>query len=303
MPSTARTSLAFSPCNITGFFQIRDHRANPLAAGSTGAGVAIDHGVTTKLTIRRAPHSSTLVKFNGRLLRDAIVSKSVIEQFLRLDGRDWDVTVSHGCDLPVGCGYGTSGAGALGLSFALNDAMGLSLTKTEAAGIAHISEIRCRTGLGTVASVFFGGFNLRTSPGAPGTGAVRTLNHSPDHRVVSASFGPLPTRKVLSSYELRKRVNACSRALTSEFMIEKTETAFVALSRRFADCLGLVSHRLRKVIEKLDSNDITSSMMMLGESLFCLIPSELVPQTAEVIGLTGLVPVVSRISLSGANLV
>ena len=91
-------------------------------------------------------------------------------KYLELDGRYWNVDISHASKFPMGRGYGTSGAGALGLSLALNEVMGLSLADIEAAQIAHLSEIACKTGLGTVLSAFSGGMTLRTKPGAPGVG-------------------------------------------------------------------------------------------------------------------------------------
>ncbi len=300
---TVRTSAGFSPCHITGFFHIRDRYQNPLRIGSTGAGVAIDKGVTTSLSVRRTRRPSTSITFNGRPLRNAIVSRKVSEEYVNLDGRAWDIRISHKCELPIGCGYGTSGAGALGLSLALNEAMGLSLTKTESAGIAHTCEVRCNTGLGTVASAFSGGFNVRTRPGAPGTGEVTRLRFSPSLRVVSASFGPLSTQKVLANRQVRKRVNTCGRTLTSRILRKSTETTFVALSRSFANCLGLMSPRLARLIDTLSANGVPSSMMMLGESLFCLLPNDRVREATALIRERKLVPAVSKISPSGARVV
>ncbi len=298
-----RQSVGFSPCNITGFFRIHDRPLDLLKVGSTGAGVALDQGVTTRVRIRKARRSKLSVTFNKRQLDNPIVSSMVAQAFLSLDGRTWDIRVSHECPLPMGCGYGTSGAGALGLSFAMNDAMGLSLTRIEAAEIAHECEVRCRTGLGTVASVFFGGFTVRTQPGAPGIGVVKTITTPASLRVVSASFGPVFTRKVLGNSGLKVRINSCSRSLVSKLLRETTSTMFMSLSRRFADCLGLMSRRLARATNMLEENSVSSSMMMLGESLFCIITSDRVPLARVIIKREGLTPVVSEVAKSGATVI
>ena len=298
-----RQSVAFSPCNITGFFTIHDRSLDVLRVGSTGAGVALAQGVITRLMILKARRSKVSVTFNKRPLDSAIVSRRVAQAFLTLDCRAWDVRVSHECPLPIGCGYGTSGAAALGLSFAMNDAMGLSLTLVEAGGIAHACEVRCKTGLGTVASVFFGGFTVRTEPGAPGVGVVKTIRAPSSLRVVSASFGPVSTREVLGDSSMKVRINYCSRSLVSKLLRETTSAEFISLSRRFADCVGLISKRLARVSNILEENSVSCSMMMLGESLFCVIPSDRVPLARGIIEREGLTPVVSEVAKSGAAII
>ncbi len=296
-------SGGFSPCNITGFFQIHDRPSDPLKVGSTGAGVALEQGVTTGLRIRKARRSRVSIMFNKLPSYNPIVSKRVAQTFLRLDGRAWDVRVSHECPLPVGCGYGTSGAGALGLSFAMNDAMGLSLTRVEAAKIAHECEVESRTGLGTVASVYLGGFTLRTHPGAPGIGVVRTIATPASLRVVSATFGPLPTRTVLANSILKTRINFCGKSLLSKLLSEPTTEMFMTLSKRFADCLSLMSKRLTRATNMLTEKGVSSSMMMLGESLFCIIQYDHVPKARRIICSAGLMPIVSKVARSGAKII
>ncbi len=298
-----RQSAAFSPCNITGFFRIHDRTANPLKIGSTGAGVALDQGVTTRLRIRKALRSKVFVTFNGKALNNPIVSRNVAETYLGLDGGAWELRIFHECGVPVGCGYGTSGAGALGLSLALNEAMGLSFTQLQSAQIAHECEVKCKTGLGTVASVFSGGFTVRTQPGAPGIGVVEKIRLSPSLRVVSASFGPVSTRRVLSSQRLKTRINFCGRTLISKILRETTDTMFMSLSGRFANCLGLMSNRLTWVTKMLQANCISSSMMMLGESLFCILPVEEVPLAKATMHDAGLIPSVCKVAKSGATLI
>lgn len=294
---------AFSPCNITGFFSIRDSSQDSLKVGSTGAAVALDTGVTTRVNLRRTRHPSIVTRFNGQRLDEMSVSNEVARIYSELDARPWQMVISHECKFLPGRGYGTSGAGALGLSLALNDVMGLSFSTPEAAQIAHVSEIRCKTGLGTVASVFSGGLTVRTVPGAPEVGRVRKLILPSSLRVVSGGLGPISTRRILSSQYLKKRINVCGRALIERFLRDASYSNFMAISRRFSDCVGLMSSRLGRAMNALDLSGFNSSMMMLGESLFCILPREDVPRVEAIFRSHELVPTTSLIAKLGGRLI
>ena len=294
---------AFSPCNITGFFSIRDTSQDPLKVGSTGGAVALDSGVTTRVRLRRTRHPSIVTRFNGQPLDEMSVSNEVARIYSELDARPWRMEISHECRFLPGRGYGTSGAGALGLSLALNDLMGLSFSTPEAAQIAHVSEIRCKTGLGTVASVFSGGLTVRTAPGAPEIGRVRKLTPPSSLRIVSGSLGPISTRRILSSQHLKRRINDCGRALIERFLQDSSCSNFMTISRKFSDCVGLMSSRLGRAMHALDSSGFNSSMMMLGESLFCILPHEGVRRVEAIFRSHELTATTSSIARSGGRLI
>jgi len=295
-----RTGISFSPCQITGFFRIHDALGDPLKIGSTGAGVNLQQGVTTSVRISPASRTKLSISFNGEPLARPVVSREVVAGHLGRSSEVLRVTVSHRSILPMGCGYGTSGAGALSLSLALNEALGSNLSHVEAAQIAHGAEVKHRTGLGTVTSAFYGGLVIRTRPGAPGFAQVKRIIPPSSMRIVSGAFGPISTAGVLSNTGLKKRINLCAKGLVS-LQVKGPETdTFIRLSRRFADCLGLVSPRLREPISRMQRRRIKSSMMMIGESLFTVVRKELVPEAKSAIKLSGLTPVVSKISDRGA---
>jgi len=240
------------------------------------------------------------ISFNGKPLAHPVVSRAVVQEYLERSSKTLQVNVLHKGILPMGCGYGTSGAGALSLSLALNRALGSYLSEIEAAQIAHKAEVKFKTGLGTVTSAFYGGLVLRTRAGAPGIGEVKRIIPSSSLRVVSAAFGPISTAGVLTNSGLRKRINLCGRGLVS-LQVKSPETnTFIRLSRRFADCLGIFSPRLRGAIANMQRRQIVSSMMMIGESLFTVVRGDLVPEAKASITSAGLTPVVSKISREGA---
>jgi pantoate kinase len=298
-----KTYSAFSPCQITGFFQIHDHYPDPAHKGSTGAGVNLEHGVRTKVAVRGASRDRISIRLDGRVLTRPSTSKRVIDAYLPRTQRHWIVRVEHFCKLPIGAGYGTSGAGAASLSLALNAAFGSQLSRTEVLKIAHIADVEASTGLGTVASVSESGLAVRVEPGAPGIGTVRRLALPSNLRVVSGSFGPISKVRVLSNRVLRKRINICSRGLTSRLLTNPDASNFANLSRKFADCLGLISTRLRNVLNTLDGRHVVASMMMLGDGGFCIVPRNRAAGIAGLFRSVGMKSLVSRVGGEGAHLV
>ncbi|OLD05912.1 MAG: hypothetical protein AUJ07_00415 [Crenarchaeota archaeon 13_1_40CM_3_53_5] len=296
-------ATAFAPCQITGFFTIQDKAKNPLRVGSTGAGVNLEEGVTTTVSVTEASRSRTTITLNGNILPNPVVSKEVVRQYLHRDGRTWNVRVSHSCELPIGCGYGTSGAGALSLSFSLNQVLGESLTSFEAAAVAHQAEVTTKSGLGTVTSVFFGGVLVRLTPGSPGLARVTKTPISDSSRVVSGSLGPLPTRTALSNRRFANRVNTCGSGLVQMFRRQSNDTGFLLISRRFADCLGSASPRLKGLFRLGDEFGVVFSMMMIGESGFTIVSGRMVEEAARLMRVAGFVPRISRIANEGARLV
>jgi len=273
-----------------------------LKIGSTGAGVNLQHGVTTLVKIGKASRTKLAISFNGKTLPHSLVSRAVVQEHLERSSETLSVIVSHKGILPMGCGYGTSGAGALSLSLALNQALGSHLSNVEAAQIAHKAEVKYKTGLGTVTSAFYGGLVIRTGAGAPGIAEVKKIIPSSSLRVVSATFGPISTAGVLANTGLKRQINLCGRGLVSLQIKTPDTSTFIRLSHKFADCLGILSPRLREAISKLQHRQIMSSMMMIGESLFTVISGDLVSTAKATMKSVGLTPVVSKISRHGAVL-
>ncbi len=60
---------------------------------------------------------------------DATVSRRVAEKLLELDGGSRGLAIRHKIPVPIGSGFGTSGAGAIGVAMAGSEALGLGLTE------------------------------------------------------------------------------------------------------------------------------------------------------------------------------
>jgi len=266
---------AFAPCHITGFFQILDETASALKAGSRGAGVSFCKGVETQI---KAKHSSRDLRvfINGVAVDSAEVSEHVVDAFSsRFKEMDnLEIIVEHHVKVPLGAGFGTSGAAALSLALALNDALGLGLSRIEAAQLAHVAEVECKTGLGTVIAETLGGVEIRVKPGAPGIGEIKQVPVPKDTAVACLVFGPLSTRRLLSDSVTRKRVNELGGKLVDSLVNEPSIANFMQLSRQFAEHVGLITSTVRDVLELADDVGSVCSMPMFGESVFMLAQRE-----------------------------
>lgn len=278
-----KVATAFSPGHITGIFQICDEAEDPLLKGSRGAGVTIDRGVTTKVSAEKATRNTFEIRINGEKTGSAEVSEEVLKLALSNMESRYNIIVEHRVDIPIGSGLGSSGAGALSLALALNEALELSLTKVEAARLAHIAEIRCKTGLGTVAAEFYGGFRIGIKPGAPGIAETLQIPGAEEYKVLFTNFGPLSTKNLLNDKSFRSKVNSAGVKLLEELIESPSLERFMLLSRKFAEDIGIMSDRIRETLSVLDSYGYTFSMAMLGETIFGLVRREEIAEVKRIL--------------------
>ncbi|MGD0496010.1 MAG: GHMP kinase [Candidatus Bathyarchaeia archaeon] len=299
-------AAAFAPCHITGIFQIFDQSADILSAGSKGAGVSLNLGAKTTVKVEKGPRPRLKVNINHQAADCAHVSKHVVSAFLsRLsEASHFEITVEHQIQAPIGAGFGTSGAAALSLALALNEALGLGMSKIQSAQIAHIAEIECKTGLGTVIAETFGGLEIRIKPGAPGIGEIRCLP-TPENAVVACHvFGPLSTRKYLTDPETRSRINRFGGELVNELVKAPTIINFMRLSRQFAEHVGLITEKVRNILDAADEAGVVCSMPMFGECAFTIADEDRLGRILQVFRKDGSGghTVVSKVDHEGARL-
>ena len=263
-----KVAQGFAPAHVTGIFEICDESEEPVYQGSIGAGVSIKRGVRTKVTIGEASKKTLEIWINGHKTSSANVSEMVIEDFLSQTNLEAELKVEHYAEVPLGAGFGSSGAGALSLSLALNEVLELGLTRIQAAQKAHTAEILCRTGLGTVIAETFGGLEIRTKPGAPGIGEVKHIPLSSDYVFASLSLGSLPTRKALSNRNLRALINKWGHEFMHRILARPTLESVLIFSRKFAENIGLVTKQVRRVLQQTDAAKIICAMPLFGEGIF-----------------------------------
>ena len=299
-----RTAKAFAPGHLTGVFQICVEPEDPIMKGARGSGVSLTRGTTTTVTAKPSGTPSHKVTINGEATRDAVISENVLGKYLSRLTEPHRVVVEHVIETPITAGFGSSGGGALCLSLALNRVLDTGLTRVEAAQLAHVAEIECGTGLGSVFAADGGGFGVLYKPGAPGVGEAIHYEASDELMVVYLHYGPIPTREALGDPDLRRRVNELGGRYVDELHRELTPERFISYSRRFTEHLGLVTPRLRRVFDATDPLGYTFTMAMFGEVAFTLQHREEITPILDVLRerVPGAHPVVCGVDTVGALL-
>ena len=277
-----RTASAYAPGHLTGFFQICDQPDDPLLKGSRGAGFSIDRGVRTMVQVEASDRDAITVIMDGAVTGEAVVTENVVMRMLSKLKEAHRVEVTHEIQTPMGAGFGSSGGGAITVALALNEALGLGLSYVEAARVAHLAEIECKTGLGTVFAVTKGGFGVLYKPGAPGIGEAMKYDRSDELAAVYVAFGPISTSEALSDPSIRRRINELGGRFVDEIKGDLNPSRFMELSRRFTDYVGIATPRMRVVMDSADEAGVPSAMAMFGEAVFSLVSKEEALTVAEV---------------------
>ncbi|SDC07714.1 pantoate kinase [Natrinema hispanicum] len=247
-------ATAFVPGHVTGFFSAHPDE-DPTKAGSRGAGLTLTDGV--EVTVE--PATETTVVLDGDELEIDPVT-TVLETL------DVTARVDADADLPLGAGFGVSGAMALGTALAANRVFACKLSMNELVTIAHGAEVQAGTGLGDVVAQAHGGVPIRLEPGSPQENVLDTIPARA--RVEYVSFGELSTADVLSGDT--ETLTAAGQDALSRVVEEPTLLSFMYASRRFARDAELLTAQVREAIADVSAVDGQASMAMLGNTVFAL---------------------------------
>lgn len=271
--------LAFCPAHITGFFKADVDQLEAEKIGSLGAGFSIKDGVTTKVNVKYSNANYFEIKTNGYETKNTDVSEFVIKEFQKLSEKNFHCYVIHEISIPIGYGLGCSGAVALSLAYALNQALETNLSKEDIGKIAHKAEVHCKTGLGDVIGSFYGGFEIRTKPGAPGVGEIKKIDSNSS--VIIACFSPISTKKFID--ENLAVINGLGGKMVSKLVQTIDYNEFQDMSVEFAKYVKVMTPKMNSVISELNSIGVKCGVALFGETVFTLIPKEKESQVLEIL--------------------
>ena len=267
-----KSAKAFSPAGISSFFEICDTETDgsPISdlerIGARGGGFGIQKGVMTQVDVSKAENDSIHVFINEKDAPEAETTKTVVQMLLSKVSEKCKVAVKHKVEVPIGAGFGSSAAGALTTALALSKALSLNLTCNQIGRIAHVAEVKCKTGLGTVGPLMLGGCILTIEPGAPGIAIIDRIPISTDYVIVAGVFGPIPTKEVLASPEKRLAVNKWGKKTLEKILSEPSLENFLACCRDFAAKTGFMTERVRTCIRLAEgAGAIGAAQNMVGE--------------------------------------
>lgn len=308
-----KVAKAFAPGAISSFFEIHNSTADgtPLTdlekIGAIGGGFGLDKGVKTKVTIKEAQVNSLQVFINKQPTLEAKTTKNVVQAMLDQASDNYAVTVAHKIDLPIGMGFGTSAGGALTTALALKEALDLPLTYNQIGKIAHVAEIQCQTGLGTVSSLTVGGgCILVTEPGAPGICQIDRIPINPDYVIVAGFYDTKISKALLSSPEKKKTINKFGRTTLEKILAEPSVENFLACCWEFAQKAGLASKKISELVNLAQkAGAVGGAQNMIGEVVHALVLEENALSVAE--AFKQVLPknqvIISKIDFQGARLV
>lgn len=235
--------MIFAPASITCIFspQISD---NPKSSGSIGVGFTVNLGAKLRKDFK------TTVNGEER-------SFSTLDYVIKKTGLEG---VEVKADLPFGCGFGMSGAVALGTAM-------LGLPYIEAADLAHEAEVVNLTGLGDVVTQTFGGVVVRKNAACPSLALIERFcwNSNLDFLVL----GEISTKDVISDDLKRKSIGEAGKRWTREFLKKPTIENLFLCSNNFAAETGLLEF-VEDVVEAVESAGGMAGMVMLGKAVYAL---------------------------------
>jgi len=254
------TIRAYAPASISCIFKVHENK-DPRWSGSTGVGFTIDKGVVAE--VKKSP--KTKVFFNGKVIRFPTVT-SVIPALTKES-----VAVRLSSELPLGYGFGLSGASALSSAYALNRLLKLKKTEKELAIIAHTADCENKTGLGDVANQYFGGFLVKFTPSSQFIVTKLPFENTP---IYMRYFSKLSTPSVLKNAAIKEKVNQSATIALGRMktLLKKDNHIAIAtilsISKEFVVAAGLLNDgKTKQQIESIEKVGGHASMMILGNSV------------------------------------
>lgn len=256
---------AFAPASVTAVFAPDTDNA-----GARGASVALADGVT--VSVDAADDSTVTVEGEP-------TSFEPVTGVLDRLGVTAHVDVQP--DIPIGAGFGASGAATLGTGLAAAELFGLDESRQDLVEHSRAAEVAAGTGLGDVYIQDAGGLLYNV-----GNGRRRVET---DELVEYVSYGGLPTADALADEALMAQVRKEGGAVLDALPDTPTLRAVIERSWPFAQAIGLPTERVIEDVEHVLAADGAATMAMLGETVLA-------------VDCVGVLPNRTRVSTDGARL-
>ena len=283
------------PHRISGFFEIVDEVngikiENPVKIGSRGAGFNVSILGTTEIIIldlekNRKNTDVDIFINNKRYDHSAETTYYIVDYVKNLTKKPFNIRINHSFKLPVGCGYGASGSGALGTIFGLDYLLDLKLSYYEKGKIAHIAEVENKTGLGTICGQLSGGLCMLKEPGYP---CVSERIKIPKNiQIVCGTFGSIHTKSILTNPVLNLRIKKEGKRALSRLLQDPNIKTFIRESLTFVETTEILKllelPKIEELIRSLNNlNIIGASMNQLGRSVYAICKNHKVKDVLDV---------------------
>jgi pantoate kinase len=273
---------SFAPGNVSCIFRVVAD-VNPAKMHSLGFGFTVTEGVELSVSYNDQglkKGSAPVIQLNGASIDIASVLTVVERLRVSLDTNAPLFEAVHlkidiSTTLPLGSGFGLSGAAALASALAINELFQLKYSRAELGLIAHVAEVTHLTGLGDVCGQYNGGCCLRLKAGYP---LQAKQIATKQNEIYVRHFSPLSTTDILANPLVRNLINQAGDKALGRLaqMDQKPQIEFadlVDISLQFAQESNLLTHKeVCATINDVVSRGGRASMVMLGHALFATIP-------------------------------
>lgn len=245
-----RSMRAHAPGSLTGLYA--PPPPDEPEAPSRGASVAIEDGVTVAID----PADETTVLLEGE-------PTSVEPVAGVLEALGVTATVRLAPEVPLGHGFGASGAAALATALAADVVLDLGRDRDALVAAAHRAELDAGTGQGDVFIQDRGGF-LWTGDG----GAINRRAIEADIEWTSA--GSISTEALLADRKFGKTAARIGPAHLDALGDSPSLRHFVECSRDYVAATGLATPAVREAIDRVEAAGGAATMALFGETVFAV---------------------------------
>jgi len=221
--------------------------------GEASLGVSFATADGVRATVRPAP--DVAIDLDGEPASVAPVSGV-------LDRLGTPAAVALDTEIPIGCGFGISGAATLATALAVNEMRGLGHDRERLVEASHRAEVAAGTGLGDVFIQDQGGLVWNRGDG------LRRVSCT--DRVQYTAFGGIATADVLGDEQALRRVESVGREVLASLDPREGLASLFGASWRFARRTGLASDRVEAVVSDVNDQGGTATMAMVGETVLAV---------------------------------
>jgi pantoate kinase len=262
-----KSARAFAPANISLLFKVMPSD-DPSKAGSLGSGFTADKGATVEVR-----ESSQLeITYN----QEPLTLPPLVEVIKMMTDKPLHVDIDS--PLPLGSGFGMSGASSLAASYAINKLYSLEKTERELVQLAHTAEVIHKTGLGDVGNQQYGGCCVKFV-----TSALFEMHRLPftGTQVHVASWGKIPTPSILANTPLMQSLDKAGDQALGKIKERMFEESFsfedlLEISNIFTKTTGLIEYapHAKQTIHEIQKHGGKAAMIILGDAVVSTIPFE-----------------------------
>ena len=248
--------MSFAPGHVSLTFAVWPN-SDLLEMGSTGIGLVLPQGVHCAVVKEQSEIKHNVVIRKGKEVEDPVTLRAV--ELIGFKDKGLTIYLRH--DLPLGSGFGISGASALAACLELEKDFNLCVKA------AHQAEIELKTGLGDVVAISesirqttFPSIIIRNTPGY--NSEVDCIPIKEKFVVCLSGLGR-NTSDIISDEGWIEIINAA--ALGIQFNNVNLRSA-IKIGRLFTEKAGLINDNLSQIIDKMPIGAV-SSVAHLGTSI------------------------------------